>query len=242
MNKMKKFFSIILMAAAAGSASSCVYIRINPGEFDGLKSDFVVGSSNMESRTYTVPQFTGIDSTIPADIDYSMTEGEPTVTVNAPDNLLGQLNFQVVDGILKVCFDDGDKRVNLGSNGIKVKVSSATLESLAIRGAGDFDAVSGIDCSSFEVNISGAGDVTLNDVRCEEGLAVLVYGAGDIDVNGLTAKTVRVDVNGAGDVVLSGACGSADLSIKGAGDIDARRLDCPSITSNVSGMGSIKRK
>ena len=84
--------------------------------------------------------------------------------------------------------------------------------------------------------------MTLNDVRCEEGLTVLVYGAGDIDVNGLTAKTVRVDVNGAGDVVLSGACGSADLSIKGAGDIDARRLDCPSITSNVSGMGSIKRK
>lgn len=240
MNKMKKLISIILMTAAAVSTSSCVFFRINPGDFSSFKSEFVVGSGNMETRTYTVPQFTGIDSTLPADIDYSMTEGEPSVTVSAPDNLIGQLNFQVVDGVLKVCFDDGDKRVNVGSNGIKVKVSSATLENLSIRGAGDFDA-DYLECSGFNVEISGAGDITLGTIKCDGDLSIAVRGAGDIDVDGLECQTVIVDVAGAGDVVLSGKAESARLSIKGAGDIDARRLDCSDITSNVSGMGSIRR-
>ncbi len=239
---MKKLFNIILMAAAVASASSCVFVRVNPNDFNGVKaSEFVVGSDNAETNTFTVPQFTGIDSSVPADIDYYMTDGEPTIKVTAPDNILGKMKFDVEDGVLKVYFEDGNQRINVGRTGIKIIASSSTLESLAIRGAGDFDA-DYLKCSGFNVEVSGAGDITLGSVICEGDLSIAVRGAGDIDVDGLECRTVKVDVAGAGDVVLAGKAESANLSIRGAGDIDARRLDCPDITSNVSGMGSIRRK
>lgn len=239
---MKTLFNIILMAAAVASASSCVFVRVNPNDFNGVKSsEFVIGSSSAETNTFTVPQFTGIDSSVPADIDYYMTDGEPTIKVTAPDNILGKMKFDVEDGVLKVYFEDGNQRINVGSTGIKIIASSSTLESLAIRGAGDFDA-DYLKCSGFDVEVSGAGDITLGSVICEGGLSIAVRGAGDIDVAGLECRTVKVDVAGAGDVVLAGKAESANLSIRGAGDIDARHLDCPDITSNVSGMGSIRRK
>jgi hypothetical protein len=238
---MKKIITIAIMAATVACASSCVFVRVNPNDFNGMKSEFVFGSNNTESKTYTVPQFTGIDSSVPADIDYFMTEGEPTITVTAPDNILEKLEFEVEDGILMVRFTDGEQRINVGSRGIKVKASSATLESLAIRGAGDFDAAN-LECSGFSVDISGAGDITLGTVKCAENLSISVRGAGDIDVDGLECRNVKVDVAGAGDVVLAGKAESASLSIRGAGDIDVRRLDCADINSNVSGMGSIRRK
>jgi hypothetical protein len=238
---MKKLFNIILMAAAVASASSCVFVRVNPNDFNGVKSsEFVIGSNNSETNTFTVPQFTGIDSSVPADIDYYMTDGEPTIKVTAPDNILAKLKFDVENGILKVYFEDGNQRINVGSSGIKVIASSSTLESLSIRGAGDFDA-DYLKCSGFNVEVSGAGDITLGSVICGD-LSIAVRGAGDIDVAGLECRTVKVDVAGAGDVVLAGKADSANLSIRGAGDIDARRLDCPDIVSNVSGMGSIRRK
>ena len=238
---MKKIITIAIMAAAAASASSCIFVRVNPNDFNDLKSEVVFGSNNTDTKTFTVSQFTGIDSSVPADIDYYMTEGEPTITVTAPDNILEKLKFDVEDGVLKVSFADGNQRINVGGKGIKVKASSATLENLSIRGAGDFDAAY-LECSGFNVEVSGAGDITLGTVRCAGDLSIAVRGAGDIDVDGLECRTVKVDVAGAGDVVLSGKAESANLSIRGAGDIDARRLDCSDITSNVSGMGSIRRK
>lgn len=238
---MKKIITIAIMAAAIAATSSCVFVRVNPNDFSNLKSGVVVGSGNAGTKTFTVPQFTGIDSSIPADIDFFMTEGEPTVTVTAPDNLLEKMNFQVEDGVLMVRFDDGDQRVNVGRTGIKVVASSATLEKLAIRGAGDFDATY-LESSGFDVEVTGAGDITLGTVKCTGDVSVAVRGAGDIDVDALECRAVRVDVAGAGDVVLAGKAESASLSIRGAGDIDARSLDCPDITTNVSGMGSIRRK
>ena len=49
---MKKFFSIILLAAAAVSASSCVYIRINPGDFGKSLMDVVLYAPGRVNAIY----------------------------------------------------------------------------------------------------------------------------------------------------------------------------------------------
>jgi hypothetical protein len=235
---MKTVIAISLAAATLAAASSCTFIKVNPAAFNGGHVEYVMGSSNLETKTYTVPQFTGIDSSISADIFYTMTGGEPTVTVEAPENFLDNLNFKVVDGILKVRFDD-EKQYSYRS--IHIKVSSATLESLDIRGAGDFDARNGIDCKSLDINVQGAGDVDIDDLRCEGDVNIAVRGAGDIGVRGLSCQKVKVEVMGAGDVDLAGEAASADLSIKGAGDIDISRLKVEDVSTSVSGVGSVRR-
>lgn len=236
---MKRVFTIILSAAALAATSSCTFVKVNPNAFSRGEFEYVEGSSNLQSKSYTVPQFTGIDSSISADIEYSMTEGAPSVTVEAPDNLIDKLNLKVEDGVLKVRFDD-DRHYSYKT--IRVKASSSTLEALSIRGAGDFDARSGIECKGFDIDVQGAGDVDVAGFRCEGDLNIKVRGAGDISVSGISCRGIKVDVQGAGDVDLSGRAVSADLSIQGAGDIDITRLEVENVSTSVAGMGSIKRK
>ncbi|MBQ6045546.1 MAG: DUF2807 domain-containing protein [Bacteroidales bacterium] len=236
---MKRIYTIALSAAMLAAATSCTFVRVNPNAFSKGDFEYIEGSSNLQSKSYTVPQFTGIDTFISADIEYSMTEGDPSVTIEAPDNLIDKLNLKVEDGVLKVRFDD-DRHYSFKT--IRVKASSSTLEALSIRGAGDFDARSGIDCKRFNVDVQGAGDVDMAGLRCEGDLNIDVRGAGDITVSGLSCQKVKVDVQGAGDVDLSGKAESADLSIQGAGDIDITRLEVVNVSSSVAGMGSIKRK
>lgn len=238
MNKMKRILNFALILCAVAAASSCTFVRINKNAFDNYNSERVVPSKDIVTNTYGVPQFTAIESTIGADIDYSMTEGEPSITVEAPDNYIEHLHFNVENGVLKVRFDD-NKNYSFGS--IKVKASSATLEKLSILGAGDFDC-NGLESSGMDVNVSGAGDVTFNDLRCSGDVSVTVRGAGDIDILDLSCQEVSVEIMGAGDARLSGRAASARLSIKGAGDIDASRLDCDDVSTSVAGMGSIRRK
>jgi len=236
---MNRILTFILAALTLTAASSCTFIKVNPNAFAKMDSERVAGSSNLGSRSYTVPQFTGIDLSLSADIVYTTTAGEPSVTVEAPDNLLSNLNFKVDDGVLKVRFDD-DRRYSY--NTMRIKVSSATLESINIRGAGEFNAPSGIDCRSMDIDINGAGEVDLDGLRCEGDLSIVIRGAGDIDVDGLSCKGVTVEMNGAGDVDLSGRADSADLTINGAGDIDISELAVDNVSSSVSGVGKVKRK
>ena len=235
---MKRIVTIMTLACAIAAASSCTFIRINKDLFEGSGSERVVGSKDLVTRTYNVPQFTAINNTISADVVYHMTDGEPSMTVEAPDNFIDKLNFQVEDGVLMVRFDD-DKRYTMGK--ITVNASSATLERVSILGAGDFDC-DDLACAGLDVDVNGAGDVTFDNVRCEGDVSVAIRGAGDIDLTGLSCKKVSVDIMGAGDVRLVGAAESASLSIKGAGDIDASRLDCEKVSTSVAGMGSIRRK
>ena len=234
---MKKSLAFILLACTFAAAPSCTFIRINKNLFEGSSSERVVGSKDLVTRTYNVPHFTGINDNISADVVYHMTDGEPSVTVEAPDNFIDKLNFQVEDGVLMVRFDDDKKYMGK----ITVNASSATLERLAIYGAGDFDC-SDLDCAGMDVEINGAGDVTFGNIRSEGDVSVSVRGAGDIDLNGLSCKKVSVEIMGAGDVRLVGTAESASLSIKGAGDIDASKLDCENVSTSVAGVGSIRRK
>lgn len=235
---MKRLFTFVALACAIIATSSCVFVRINKDGFVAGTGERVVASKTLATTSYTVPQFTGIESTISADIDYRMSDGEPSVWIEAPDNFIDHMHFGVEDGILKVCFDDNR---NYKFSKIKIKVSSATLESLSIFGAGDFDARD-LVCSGMEVSINGAGDVTFDGITCDGDMSVSVRGAGDIDVDGLSCQGLKVEIMGAGDVSLSGKAEYAELRIMGAGDIDASRLDCSDIRPTVAGVGSIRRK
>ena len=68
-----------------------------------------------------------------------------------------------------------------------------------------------------------------------------VNGAGDAKLENLDCESVKFEINGAGDCVLSGRSESASLSISGAGDIDATKLVCPDVKTSVRGLGSIKK-
>ena len=235
---MKRIITIAAVSALSLSVfSSCTFIKVNRGVFEGVSSDLVLASKDMKTVTYELEQFNGIESSVAADIIYRMTGEEPSIRIEAPENYIEKIGYEVEDGILKLSFDG--KQAN---GKITITAQSATLDKLDIRGAGDFTAPYGIVSPSMDIDIQGAGDIDLEGLDCLEDVSIAVRGAGDIDINELACKQVKVEVMGAGDVVLKGNAISADLSIKGAGDIDITGLVVEDVTTSVQGVGAIKRK
>lgn len=226
-----------LSAITLVSLTSCTFVKVNRGQFEGVSSERVFPSKEVKTVTYDMEQFTGIESSVAADVIYKMTMGEPSVKIEGPENYVDRIGCEVEDGVLKINFDG---RQTGGK--VVITAQSETLNLLSIRGAGDFEAPYGIVSPFMDIDIQGAGDVDLNGLDCLGDVTVAVLGAGDIDISELACKNIKVEVMGAGDVVLKGDAAAADLSIKGAGDIDIVGLNVEDVTSSVQGVGSIKRK
>ena len=67
-------------------------------------------------------------------------------------------------------------------------------------------------------------------------------GDGDVYLDGLECKNLNANVNGVGDINISGKADYADLSIHGVGDINAKDLEAGELKTKVKGAGDIKRK
>lgn len=230
------------MAVMIAAASSCTFVKVNPNAFDSLmdgKSTRVVVSSNFIHDEYNVPDFNRMDIYLPADVTYEMTEGEPSVDIYAPDNLMEYLRFKVNNGCLMVEFSENIRTNNL--KGLEIKVKSSTLQEVNILGAGDFDIPSRLVCDSFSVAVKGAGDVEIDELKTQGNVDVRIQGAGDVDIENVECDKVTALIQGAGDVDVAGKANSADLTIQGAGDIDISRLQVQDVSSRVQGMGEIRR-
>ena len=237
---MKRIISIAALSTVAiVSLSSCTFVKFNKDAFEGVSSssELVVASKDMKTVSYDLESFTGIESSVAADIIYIMNEGESSIKIEAPENFIDRIKYEVEDGILRLSFDGRQSRGK-----IIITAQSSTLTRLNIRGSGDFLAPYGIISPFMDIDIQGAGDIDMKGLECLEDVSVVLRGAGDINISDLSCQQVKVEVLGAGDVDLKGVAESADLSIKGAGDIDIEGLTVGDVTTSVQGVGSIRRK
>ena len=154
---MKRILSFAAVSAILLiSLSSCVFVRFNKDVFEGTSSDLVVASKDTKTVSYALEQFTGIETSVAADIVYKMGEGEPSIKIEAPENFIDRIKYEVEDGILKLSFDGRQSRGK-----VLITAQSSTLTRLSIRGAGDFDAPYGIVSPFMDIDIKGAGDIDL---------------------------------------------------------------------------------
>lgn len=243
---MKKIIPFILAAASLLTLPSCRFIyvsdelneQLSEEGFNWMGEDTrvkITASDNYITRTETTGEFHSLTSNLPADIIY--TPGDCAISINAPDNVLDNLTVLNENGTLEIKSNMKQIR-NLKK--ITVNVSSPVLESASFSGTVDFRAPDGITALNFDATVNGAGDININGLKANS-VKMTVNGAGDANVKGLDCDALTVSINGAGDAVLAGRSGSASLTISGAGDIDARQLDCEDVQSSIRGLGSIKR-
>lgn len=239
---MKYIKTAAALAMLMALVSSCTYVKVNPGIFDGIygggTGERIKGSDTFTTVSYAVPQFDRIDVSIYADMTYEMTDDEPSVEIYTSDNLVEHLNFKVEDGCLKIKFDDGWRA---RYDEMRITVKSKTLSELNLRGAGDFDIPDGLECERFALAVQGAGDVEANSIKTVGNISVTIQGAGDVDMEDIDCDKFTALIQGAGDVDASGKCNLADLTIQGAGDINVSRLEAGDISSSVQGVGNIVR-
>jgi len=182
--------------------------------------------------------------------DVVITEGEPSLTITAPEGVIGRLTADVVAGTLVLGRTGGPMpvigRVTYqltvpsleaitvnGSGDVRSTVSADTLR-IEIEGSGDVE-VTGIASTDVRVEVSGSGDVELSGTA--ESLTVELEGSGEIDASGLVVRDAVVEVTGSGDVDVH-ATETLRAEVSGSGDI--RYSGSPDVDSRVTGSGDIE--
>ena len=108
---MKRILSFAAVSAISLiSLSSCTFVKINKGVFEGTSSELVVASKETKTVSYDLEQFTGIETSVSGDIVYKMGEGEPSIKIEAPENFIDRIKYEVEDGVLKLSFDGKQSR------------------------------------------------------------------------------------------------------------------------------------
>ncbi|MCF8708032.1 head GIN domain-containing protein [Rhizorhapis sp. SPR117] len=126
------------------------------------------------------------------------------------------------------------RRVLMGGNGVlTINGMKGTRGDVNLAGNGDLE-INGVALDQLVVNSAGSGRIRLagkaGDAR------VQVIGAGSIEAPEFIAKTLTIDSQGPGSIVLA-ATGTADVTVKGSGDVTVRGR--PACKTSQAGSGQL---
>lgn len=235
---MKNINIILALAACALLSPACKFISAEGlSDSYGKSGEKVTASGNLVTKSFEISEFTAIETKLPCDISYSA--GEPGLSVYTSDNIIDKISFDIdAEGTLVIDACDGYRFRNLKT--LKIRLSSATLKEVAVKGAADIEIEGGLVSDSFSISIDGSADIDIASIKTDS-LEAEINGAGDIDIENLVCGTASVSIKGSGDCTLSGKAERVDVEIKGAGDVDLSELQCYDVTSSIKGAGSVER-
>ena len=195
-------------------------------------SNRITGSGQVTKVQRAVQGFKGIDLEVPAQVEVVQGDLEG-VGIETDDNIAPLIETVVEKNQLKIRLAQRGSGIKPSS--LKITVQARTLESMAISGAGSFQA-DRLTGAALATRISGSGDIRIRALDVDT-LALAISGNGDFTAAG-RADTVRIGISGAGDVKTAGlASKHAKLSISGSGD--AKLWATESLAISISGTGDV---
>jgi hypothetical protein len=220
------------------------------------KRKVVKGEGNMQTEQRNVSAFNAIDIDMPlkAKIHIVNTTNAPVLQIKAQKNLLDGVKTEVKNGVLRLYTD---KLFHFSTDEDMIaEINMPQLLALTISGAGDADIDGNLAGESFELKVTGAGDVEIQNINTNKFTAKLsgagnvtvksglvnqvdmrITGMGDINAYGLQGRAVAAAITGAGDIDIT-ALEALNASITGAGDITYKGK--PTVSSSITGPGSVE--
>lgn len=252
---MKTLTSIIAMTFLALFTMACSQKNTNSFSLFGGKT--IKASKNYVTKDIKVDNFTGLSLAGSPDVIYTQKAGKPTLEVYTSDNIVDLLDFQVKNGTLHIGFKKG---VSVSYNKLEIRVSSETLNSVAVAGSGDILLANGLKTDNLKISVAGSGDIDANNIVCDNNLEISIAGSGDIEGSNITCNNLKTSVSGSGDMklknvsatstnasiagsgktVFSGTTQDASYSVAGSGDLHAADLQAKRVSASVAGSGDIK--
>ena len=162
--------------------------------------------------------------------DVEITEGEPSLTIHAPANVLDRLTSEVRGGVLELGRRGGPMPF-VGE--IRYELTVPSLESIEINGSGDV--TSTVAGETLTIAISGSGDVTVSGIA--DSLDIEIDGSGEVDADDLEVVDATVDISGSGDAELH-VTGTLRVDISGSGSVTHR--GGAEVDADISGSGDVR--
>lgn len=215
----------------------------------------IPGSGNVQTETRTPGVFEAITLAYPADV--IIRQGaDPSVQIEADDNLLAQLSTEVVSGRLTIANRETEwkKQVN-PSTPVKITVTvkdvreiefSAPVGTLEANGlqagtlklilsGGAQMKISALEVDMLDGTLSGAGDVQIAGTADE--IKLLHSGLGNFNAGGLQSRKATVELSGMGNATVR-VESELVATITGAGSINY--YGQPRIEKKLNGAGAVK--
>ncbi|MEY3239138.1 MAG: hypothetical protein RIR11_576 [Bacteroidota bacterium] len=156
--------------------------------------------------------FTGVVSYIAGDIEWKAGE-KYAVQVFAPSDILPYLTTHVDGDILRI---KTSQKVKYQSK-VKIVVTSPELQLIDMNGSGNFMASSSINSRILKIDLSGSGQV---------------------DIQNMDVGDLRATLSGSGNIDLGGRAKQASLTLTGSGNFDAKNLNAENAKVDISGSGN----
>ena len=230
--KITAFLAIIAIISAL--FASCTIRKIDKDEEH---------SDKMTTKDIDAKDFNKIQVAGSADVEFTQ-DSTYRVSLDGDEETLSKVEVTVSNGTLVI--KNKTKKVGINNNrDYKVYVSAPELIGIDINGAGKFEADS-IATKSFDAEINGAGKVKIEHLTCENCSSVVngeITGAGQIELEDVTANAVNIKVTGAGQIdIEENNVEKSVFSVSGAGQIEGEFNDCGSLEGNVAGVCNRKLK
>jgi hypothetical protein len=178
-------------------------------------------------------------------------DSTPSVAVEADENLQKHITTKVENGTLVI----ENEEAICGSKDLKIYISTAGIDNIAISGAVDVQCNDTIRSKEMNIEVSGVGGIKLAlDV---EKLDIGCSGSGNIRLKG-KAENANAEISGTGTIsafdlltwkftLSNSGVGKADLnvssdldvSISGAATVNYK--GDPKVKQDISGVGTLKK-
>lgn len=201
------------LASVVGAASICVAVV----GVSALSSTAMAGDK--VTQTLDLSGFERISIAGVYELDVEVGP-DYSISLTGRERALERVDASVKNGVLRLGQKERKKkRIQLGGDrdgGIDAVITMPSLSKLSVSGVVD-GKIMGIDAETFEISVSGVGDVELEG-ECGA-MEAEVSGVGDLEAEKLECRSVKVEVSGVGSASVY-ASEAVDAEVSGMGDID----------------------
>ena len=172
--------------------------------------------------------------------DVHYTQGNKcSVTFRGDEDDISDLRITCDGRTLKLWQRSHNRHSSGDEYSVDVYITSPVLTAVGISGAADMDMKGRIKVDDFDVDISGAGNLDIDDMTGSN-LDVDVSGAGDLDMGRITFTYAGISLSGASNCSTSSLKGGdLKLSASGASDADLDGVDVNNAYCSASGASDI---
>ncbi len=222
---MRLLFRNLLLFAAALTLmvdiTSCGVTSVNGktiiNDFD---NDRITGSGNIVSKTLNIGSFENIK--VQGMQDVVITQGSRSnVVVKGSDNLMQYNDISVQNGTLVV-----SQTQNKNGRSHSFRKYDMTVE-ITVP---DLD----------KITSNGTGDISFRGTFNTTSITLLLNGTGDIILPALKAQILKANLNGTGDIQVSGTASNTTLNLNGTGDLISKLSNGNTLKASLTGTGDIK--
>jgi hypothetical protein len=195
----------------------------------------VKGKGDVVSETRNNTGFTSISLSMEGDL-YFTPDSVYSVEIQAQQNILDVIESQVEGGTLVLKIQN---HTVLGKHDpIRIYIHAPSISDLDVSGSGNISAGAVMDQPNLHYNISGSGDITVNELKSSL-LSGKISGSGNITGTSGTSDIEYLNISGSGNLnFLNVMADSVYVTISGSGDVSAYAVKYLDVT--ISGSGNVR--